>query len=285
MSQRLAGIVLILCFLLLVACTTAPRGPAKGSPEWLYQAAQETFRLGEYEKTHQHLDKIEHAGANPYLARASAWHLAMETGLVLGNQELIEAYDKGSFRAGPRKSSFLSEKNDLLKEARRHALHLVDVYDHFVQAEADKPVTLEFPFPKGSGAPVADLERVYKSMWPMDELRAQIHEKVVSRGMVRGVSATITGIDDSAGAQAALKSGRTEIPAAKFLLAIGQSLWKSRVIFDLKNLREPDKMKHFHERALDAAKRARQLKPETSVETAAKKLQEDCEKELKIKKT
>ncbi len=284
MSVRFAFFSFIVAALLLyAACGGGPKTPAAGSPEWLYQAATEAFRLGEIEKAHQHLEKIEET-ASPYQARGAAWHVVMEIGLLLGNQELAEAYQKGWDLAGAQRSDFLREKQNVQRDARRHALHLAETYDHFVKTLSEKPVVLQMPFPKGSGAPVTDLDRVYKGMWPSAEQRAQIQEKVLNRGMVRGVSAAITSPDDAAGAQNALKGGRAEVPAAKFLLAAGESLWKTAPLFERKVLNEPDKIKFFQERALDAAKRAREMKPEEAVAAAAKKLQDQCEKALKAKK-
>jgi hypothetical protein len=115
-------------------------------------------------------------------------------------------------------------------------------------------------------------------------VRDQMQDKVVTRGIMRGFSAPITGIDDPAGAGKALASGHVEVPSAKFLLAMGESLSKAASVFERKSLNEPDKRKRFLETASQAAKRARELKPEAAVEKAAKKLQEDSEKALKAKK-
>jgi len=287
MSQRQTKVfclIIVLVPVFFLRCGGGPQGPAKGSPGWLYQAAQESFLAGDWEKTHQHLEKIESSGHNPYLDRALALHLVLETGLLFGDQELAEAYQKGWDHAGPRKPDFMTGKMNYLKEARRHAIHLAETYDRFVKGVSEKPVVLEFPFPRGSGAPVAELERVYNGMSLSEEQRTALQDNVMNRGMVRGVSAVISSSDDSAGAQKNLQNGRAQVPAPKFVLAMGERMWKTAPIFERRNLSEPDKVKFLHDRVLDAASRARQLKPDAAVEAAAKKLQEDCERAMKARK-
>ena len=277
-------LAVILSLLLLASCGGGPKGPAVDSPEWLYQKAKDSFGQKDYEKTEQHLEKLEAIAGNPFLARAAAWQLLLETGLILGHQELAEAYYQGRSYAGPRKTDFGREKSAQMQEVRRHALHMLEAYPRFEKTVSDQAVALEFPLPDGSAAPVLDLERIRKGMWLMEEPRAELQDKVVTRGILRGFSASITGLDDSAGARKVLGSGRTETPSAKFLLAMGESLSKAAAVFDRKNLNEPDKRKQFLERASEAAKRARESKPEAAVGKAAKKLQEDSEKALKTAK-
>jgi hypothetical protein len=159
----------------------------------------------------------------------------------------------------------------------------VDCYDACTKGELNKPLVVEFPFPKGSGAEVTDLDRIYKGMEIPEAQTATAAEKTLDRGMVRAVSAVLATPDDSAGAQKALGSGRAEIPPARMLLAMGTTLEKLSVVFDARNLNEPDKQKIFHERAQDAAKRVLSMEPEPAVQTAAKKLQADVDKALKEK--
>src|SRR5258706_12193483 len=137
MSLRQAGAVVIIffSFVLLSSCSKGPEGPAKGSPEWLSQAAKSSFRTGEWDKVEENLEKIENVAGNPFFARASAWHMVLENGRLLGHGELVEAYDKGGPRSG-KKMDFLRVKESNLKEIKRHSIHLLEAFKHFDQVIA-----------------------------------------------------------------------------------------------------------------------------------------------------
>lgn len=278
----------ILIFLsLLPSCSKGPETATKGGPEWNFQAAQESFRRGEYENTEQNLEKVENVAGNPYQARAAVWHMVMETGYVTGYAELIDAYDKGGLRAGAKKLDYLRLKQADLTEAKRHGLHLLEAYPHFEQSVLEKGsanVVLEAPFPQGSALAVPDLERVYKGMWMVDDARALMHQAVLKRGMIRGFSAAITSADDSPGAQKVMEKGTAQIPTAKFVLAMGQSFAKTAPLFGPKMLNETDKEKLFWEKAQACTAKVLELKPDAATEKEAKKLKADVDKGMKAKK-
>ena len=274
-------IVLILFSALLISACSSTKGPAPGSPEWLWAAARDSFAAGDFEKAADHLEKIERAGNNPYLQRARAWRLVLAAGMASAYLELAQAYADGWSQARANRTAFLRQRTEYFRQARRHAIRMLEAYGNFVKDSADKPVVLEFPFPKGSAGQVVELDRVYKGMTIADELRATAQEKMLNRGLVRSVSMVLTTEEDAAGAQNVLKSGRAEAPPAKFLLAMGSALFKLATIFDRKNLDEIDALKMFHERSQDAVKRVLELKPEAATEKAAKKLRADVEKAAK----
>lgn len=274
-------LVLALILTLLICGCSGPKGPARGSPEWLYQAARDSFVAGDWEKTADHLEKIERAGDNPFVQRARAWRAILTAGVASGHLELAQAYGDGWTYARANKTAFLRQKTDHLKEARRHAINILEALDGLTKGLSDQPVVLEFPFPKGSAGQVTELEKVYKGLSIEEALQATAQEKSVNRGIVRAVSSVLASADDAAGAQKALQSGRAEVPPARFLLAIGTNVEKLSPIFDRKGLNELDELKILRERALDTTKRVLALKPDAATETAAKKLLADLEKALK----
>lgn len=266
--------------LLCVACSSDKR-PTQGSPEWLYIAARESYVAGDFDKAKEQLEKIEQKAPNPYAQRARAWRMVVDAGLAQGHLELAQAYADGWTNARTEKPNLARQRSHHQKESKRHALHLVQAYDAFVKDAPTQPVVLEFPFPKGSAGQVPELDRIYKGLPMPEEQRTTATDKMLNRGIVRSVAATLATADDSASAQAAMQSGRAEVAPARFLLAMATALDKASAVFDRKALGEPDTQKAFRERALDASKRALELKPDAPIETAAKKLQADVEKALK----
>jgi hypothetical protein len=284
MSQP-QGRVLI-CFLVLGVLTTltgcggaASKGPAKGSPEWLYDAARIAQKAHDWDKVHEHLDKLE-PEAGPWQARALSWHMAVKAGLAMGHRELAEAYEKGWGRAGSRKSDYARMKDIQYREARRHVLHFLESYLQFQKIGGEGPVAVEFPFPEVSGAPVPELDKIYSGMWPADEARNQIHDKVIRRGVGRGVSLLLTAADDVPGAQKTLASGKADIPRAMFLMGAAQAMSKAAEIFERHKLNEPDKRRMLLEGVVASAKGA----ATGEFEKKAKTLLADAEKALKAKK-
>ena len=137
---------------------------------------------------------------------------------------------------------------------------------------------LEFPFPKGTGAPVTELERVYGGLPLGAEQRGPVKVKALDRGVVRAVSTVLTSADDSAGAQQALQSGRAEVPAARFLLAAATMMEKFSPIFDRRGL---GGLEVVRKRTLKTIERVLALEPDEETAAAAKELQADLEKALK----
>jgi hypothetical protein len=273
--------VFVLLIVLLLAGCTGEAPPAVGTPAWLWLAAKDTHKAGDLDKTSIHLEKIIKQGNNPYVQRASVWRAVITAGLAQGHLELAQAYAKGWIANRTNKTFYLRQKFDHLKEAQRYGIGLFECYEACTKQPLDKALILEFTFPKGSGAEVADLDRIYKGMEMPEAKRAEAHEKALDRGVVRAVSAVLTTADDVPGAQKALASGRAEVPPARVLLAVGTALEDLSVVFDSKNLAEPDKAKLFHERAQDAAKRVLAMEPEAPLKAAAKRLQANAEKALK----
>lgn len=275
-------IVVLAVTLLFAACTSEKRVEV-GSPEWLWLAARDTYKAGDLEKTATHLEKIEKQGNNPYVERARIWRAVITAGLAQGHMELAQAYAKGWLSSRTNKNFFYRQKSEHLKEAKRLGIDLLECYDACAKEplDKDKKLVLEFAFPKGSGAEVVDLDRIYKGMDMPEAQRASADEKTLDRGMVRAVSAVLTSADDAPGAQKALQAGRAEVPAARMLLAMGSTLEKLSAVFDSRNLAEPDKEKIFHQRAQDAAKRVLAVDTEAPLQADAKKLQAAAEKALK----
>ncbi len=274
-------LVLALVLALWLCACSGPKGPVQGSPGWLYQAARDSYVAGDWEKATDHLRKIERAGSNPFVQRAQTWRALVSAGMAAGHLEVAQAYADGSISARTNKNAFLRQKSEHLKEARRHTISLLEALDGLAKGGTDKPLLLEFPFPKGSAGQVPELDRVYKGMPVDNATSAAAAEKTVSRGIVRAVSSVLTSPDDSAGAQKALQAGKAEVPPAKFLLAMAGNMDKLSPIFDRKGLNESEELKVLQERTLDATKRVLDLKPDATMETAAKKLQENIEKARK----
>lgn len=275
------SLILVLTLVLLMSACGGSRGPAMGSPEWLWSAARASYTGGDFEKACDYLRRIEKQGDNPFAERARAWRLLIEAGSSSAQMETAKAYNEGSALAGTERTAYLRAREEHAKEARRHGIALVEGYGDLLKQISDKPVLLEFPFPAGTAANVADLDRVFKGMPVSEDVRASIDAKMVQRGVVRAVAAVLATEDDSATAQAAFKDNKAEAPSARYLLAMAVTLNRVSLAFDRKYLNEPDKQRLFQQNAKTVLARVLELKPDADTEKAAKKLQADIDEQLK----
>ena len=189
MVQRTLLLVGIFC---LVTGACSPRGPARGSPEWLLQAALDTYAAGDLEKAVEHLEKLKRSEGSPYVVRARVWRIILTAGIAHGHLEMAEAYAAGSRITGANKTALLLKKVAHLKEARRHAFYALESYEAFFKESSEQPVVLEFPFRKGSAAPVTELNRVYDGLDLGAEQRGPVKVKALDRGVVRAVSTVLS---------------------------------------------------------------------------------------------
>src|SRR5436309_1422775 len=85
----------VLALAILSSCSSEPAGPAKGTPAFYWQAANETYKTGDYLKTLDHLDAIL-ATDNDFSARALPWSLVLTSGMASAYMELADEYEAGS---------------------------------------------------------------------------------------------------------------------------------------------------------------------------------------------
>lgn len=282
-SASIPLMVLVVALFLLFPSCSGPTGPAAGSPEWLYLAARDSWKGGDADKTQIHLEKIEDVTGNPYQARAVAWDVLVKSGRLLGYEDLVDSYAAAAVHAKDSKMNFVRDRATMLKEIKTYSLHLIDACNHFDKAVTGPTVELDFVFPDGSGAPIVEAERMEKGIWPVENERLLITDKMLKRGLVRAISAAVTDIDDIPGAQKAMASGKVSVPTARFRLAIAQSMSTVATYFDDRHIGEPDKRKFFLERTIAEIKKIQDLKPDADIEKTAKKIQDSAEKDLKKK--
>lgn len=279
--MKLVSLILILTLLLLMSACGGTRGPAVGSPEWLWSAARESYNSGDYEKTCDHLLKIEKQGDNPFVERAQAWRLLIEAGSASAQMEIAKAYNDGSNLTRTERTAFVRGRQEHALEARRHTIELLEGSGDFLKQVSDKPVLLEFPFPRGTAAPVADLDRINKGLSVTDDVKTSTDAQMLNRGLVRAVATVLATEDDSAKAQSLFQGDKAEVPPARYLLGLATTLNRVSVTFDRKYLNEPQNQRLCQTKAKEMLARVLELKPDADTEKAAKKLQADIDKQLK----
>jgi hypothetical protein len=266
-STRIAGIVLF-TLLISLSCST-DSGPQQGTPAFYWSAAKETFAAADYGKTVEHLEKIL-ATENEYTARARPWLLIITSGMARGNMYLADGFEAGARASKTNQTAFRRSTNTYRGEAKRFSLEFVEVYDKF-QKGKDEPVPLAFPFPTGSAAPVMQVTKASAGMMPQPEEMESAEKRAIGRGVLLATCDAVGAPEDTAKARELLKPGTLQIPHAAFMTAMASSLFDQSQLYGPRKIDDPDKVKIFCSRALDALKSVPETKQTKELSTKISK--------------
>ena len=244
------GIVLLAC-LVLISCSGSS-GPQPGTPAFYWAAAQETFNAKDYVKTVEHLENIT-ATDNEFTPRARPWLLVMTSGMARGYMDLADNFDAGGHANKDNPTEFRRRTNAYRGEANRLSLEFVEVFDKF-QKGKDDPVPLAYPFPTGSAAPVMQLTKAATGAMLAQPEIDTAEKRAIERGVLLAACETAGAPDDPAKAQDLLKPGTLQVPRAAFVMTMASTLFNESKLYGARQISEPDKVKIFCNRALDALK-------------------------------
>lgn len=268
-------VVTVLTGLTLASCGSGSSGPQTGSPAWYWQAAQETYASGDYEKTLAHLEQVA-KGESENKDQAALWRAMLSTGLARGYMEL------GNTLAGVVKDNpslageFTVRIQDFRRNGRRHAISFTESIGTLRKiAEAQPAVKLQYPFPTGSAneAPALISLREGEKV-PPTQIDAAV-DYTLQRGLLLQAAQMAGAGSDVAKAQGQFQSGAAEVPRLVFLHALGKSLYDISALFSNDQLHEPKIQKVMLESALQC------LGPALEAEDAQLKQQaEEIKKEI-----
>ena len=139
------------CLLLLSTCSGGGSGgPAQGSPEWLWLAAQENFAAADYVKTQEHLDKLADTESE-WQKRAAVWRIVVLSGLSRAYRELSDIYSKGAESNNAQSSRFQNGIQQNQRDSRQYAIDLAESLPKYQKLFSDDAnILLDFAFPSGS---------------------------------------------------------------------------------------------------------------------------------------
>jgi hypothetical protein len=247
---RGVGLVAILSvFGICFSCSSGPAKPEKGTPGYYWQAALETYAAGDYAKTLEHLDGVL-ATDNEFTSKALPWALVLRSGTVAGYMELADDYTIGARTNKSDPSSFRRHVSDYRGAANRIALQFAENFK--IERLKDAQIPLAFGFPRGSGAPVAGLNKVTNGILLPDPEVEAMQKRVLERGVVLAASRAVGAADDSAKAAAIFKGPNAQVDRTVFMLAMAQTLYDDSQLYVPNKLDIPDKLNIFCARAQQA---------------------------------
>jgi hypothetical protein len=151
-----------------------------GSPGFYWQGAREVSKAGDYMKTLQNLDNVL-ATENEYTARALPWALVLKSGVAEGYMDAADNFELGAHNSRE-PSAFRRQVSSDRNTASELALQFAEDFGKLDKLKGDL-VMLEFSYPAGSAAPVAQFTRVANgiALSPAETEAAQRH--AVERGV------------------------------------------------------------------------------------------------------
>jgi hypothetical protein len=217
-----------------------------GSPAFYWQGAREVYKAGDYMKTLQHLDNLL-ATDNEYTPRALPWILVMKSGIAEGYINAADNYAIGVHNSHD-PSAFRRQVSENRNAASQLALQFAEDFGKLDKLKGDT-ITLEFAYPKGNAAPVAQFTKVTTgiALTPTETETAQ--QRAVERGVLLAACRAAGASNDTAKTEELLKTGVATVPRATFMTAMATSLFHFSQLYAKDKLDEPQKMDALIERA------------------------------------
>ena len=267
--DSLVGLLAVAMILMLAACSMGPTAPEKGTPEFYWQAANETFLAADYLKTADHLEHIANS-QNAFTARALPWKLVLTSGLANGFMDLADNYEYGARANKANPTPFRRRVSDYRGMAGRISLQFAETFLKFLDNK-DPEIVLAFPFPTGSSGQVVGLTKIGNGIFPSEAEAETVQTRTLERTVLHAVAAAVGAGEDTAKARA-LFTG------ADFILAMATALYNQSQLYGPRKLDTPEKTKLFASHALDAAKTLPETKESKAlivkIQAALKKLKE-----------
>lgn len=280
MRRRLSLLFFLGVFLLISSCGPPPAPPA----QQFFTDAKNNLRAMDYDAALKNLDKlIAAAEGQPLGQQGLIIRTALYAAVAEGTKKMAEAYGEGWRMARVDHLQFQKMKLDYYGICRVRLMNAMES----VMAQRNKlgePMTLEIVFPDYSGTDPVTLAMIEKGQYPKDDERFRTEREVERNALARTLARIAGAGEDVAKGKAAFEKGSVQIDPRVYLLELSAMSYKLSEIFDRKALDDPRYRRISLEVVrdnMDIVLKMLESKPDKDLETRAKKLKADCEKELK----
>jgi len=280
MQRRFSLLFLLGVFLLIDGCGPPPAPPA----QQFFTDAKANLQAMDYDAALKNLDRlIQAAGEQPLGQQGMILRTALYTAVAEGTKTMAEAYDQGWRATRVDHLQFQKMKLDYYGICRVRLMNAMES----VMGQRNKlgePMTLEITFPDYSGTDPVTLAMIQKGQYPRDDERFRTERELERNAMARTLARMVGAGEDVAKGKAAFEKGSAQIDPRVYLLELSGMFYKLSDIFDRKALDDP----RYRGLSLEVARdnmdillKMLESKHDKDMETRAKKLKADCEKEIK----
>jgi hypothetical protein len=237
---------------MLCSCSTASKGPEKGSPAFYWQAARETYAAGDYVKTLDHLDQLL-ATENEFTSRALPWSLVLMSGMASGHMELADTYTAGARLNKSDPGEFRRQVSLNRGGANRLALRVAENFAKIDKLKADT-VPLAFGYPKGTAAQPPQYTKLANGIALSETERDAVQKRALERGVLLAACRAAGAPNDTAKTEQILKNDNAQVSRDVFVAAMAETLFNEAQLYTRDKLDEPQKLEILCQRAQDALK-------------------------------
>jgi hypothetical protein len=239
--------------LVAVSCSSGPRPPKPGTPAFYWSAAQTTFNSGDFLKANDNLLQLTKSD-NEFAAQAQPWCIMLSAGISKAYTDMADNFEAGAKQNRQNPGPFRRQASLFQKQAATYAMECVESAHKFIPGDKSDPISLALPFPSGSAAEPAQLQRIAKGILFPDSEIESLSKSMVKRGVLLSVTQSVGAGEDSAKALEMFKSGDVKVPRAVFLLATAKSIQQQAELFTRNKLDQPERVTIFCDEAQEALK-------------------------------
>ena len=251
MGTRISSCGALAVFWACTSCSTGPQPPAPGSPAFIWAAAKQTYKTGDFRKTSENLMQLVRTESE-FAARARPWAAAMSAGLAQGYLDLAQAYEDGAKASRLNPTPFRKQVSMLQSLGSSSALEFAETVHLLLDKNKDEDVALAFDYPTGSMTEPANLRKVSAGMLMQDSEAEQLWNAMLQRGVVRTVGQMTGTPDDAARTLELFKAGEPKVARPAFLFGLAKSLNDVSALYGPTRLDQPQRLRLLCQQALDA---------------------------------
>jgi len=244
-SLRLMAAPAAVGMLVLCSCSVKQE-TAAGPSESYWSAAAQSYSVGNYVKTADHLEHLL-AAENPYAARAIAWRLVLTSGMARGYTDLADRYTAAARVNKPKALELRRTAAGYHAMAARLALQFAQDSDRLRQIPLGN-VQLAFALPKGSVQEPPVLWEIGSGNDLSAADREAAETAAVEIGVLLSVCDATGAPGDPAKARQILATGVATVSREAFANTMAQWLKAESTLFARDRLDDPEKLAALQER-------------------------------------
>ncbi len=268
----------------LVAWSGCAPSPKPVTPASQFAEAKEMLRQRTYDRALDSLAKLSKQ-ENDMAERARMLSVAVLGSMGESYREMGDAYMKGStvVRTEAEKMRFRKMAMDYYGMARVRSLNYVEQFLPLLKKSDTKPFTVEARFPEASAVENATLNKLQQGIWVGEEERYQAELDTLDLWVAKILCASALVSDLNQG-RALYQKGTVDLDPRGYFVAMAKTMMDASALFASKALDDSRMQRLFYEKAdetLDASMRLLKMQPDKALETRARRMKQDCQKELK----
>ncbi len=268
----------------LVAWSGCAPSPKPVTPASQFAEAKEMLRQRTHDRALDSLAKLSKQ-ENEMAERARMLSIAVLGGMGESYREMADAYMKGStvVRTEAEKMRFRKMAMDYYGMARVRSLNYVEQLLPLLRKSDTKPFTVEARFPEASAVENATLNKLQQGIWVGEEERYRAELDMLDLWVAKILCASASVSDLNQG-RALYQKGTVDLDPRGYFVAMAKTMMDASALFTPKALDNSRMRRLFYEKAdetLDVSMRLLKMQPDKALETRARRMKQDCQKELK----